>query len=224
MVFISAASGLASDLRWAEGTAHLYDVVHWHGHAEGVSVAQARGLVQALIAAQKPLVVTVPPDVLDTALPAFGDEERVDAFADLYPVAAVVARDGGSAEAVWRARGRTCLALAEGEDEQVSANLYRAVISRSPSLSTARADPAEPGGAPGGGRPPLTPCPSYRQQRHSATWTCCAAVLAPGRWATDAGPPRAGPAAADASAARPEAARPAPSSAAAARGWPRSSA
>ena len=133
VVFISAASGLVSDLRWVEGTAHLYDVVHWHGHAEGVTVAQARGLVQALIAAQKPLVVTVPPDVLDTALPAFGDEERVDAFAVFIPAAAaVVARDGGSAEAVWRAWGRTCLVLAEGEDEQVSANLYRAVIAQEP--------------------------------------------------------------------------------------------
>jgi hypothetical protein len=98
-----------------------------------VTVAQARGLVQALLAAQKPLVVTVPPDVLDTALPAFGNEERVDAFAVLIPAAAaVVARDGGSAEAVWRAWGRTCLVVPDGEDEQVSVNLYRAVIAQEP--------------------------------------------------------------------------------------------
>jgi uncharacterized membrane protein YgcG len=133
VVFISAASGLASDWRWVEGTAHLYDVVHWHDDVEGVTVAQARGLVQALLAAQKPLVITVPPDVLDTALPAFGDEGRVDAFAVLVPAAAaVVARDGGSAEAVWRAWGRTCLVVPDGEEEQVSVNLYRAVIAQEP--------------------------------------------------------------------------------------------
>lgn len=129
VVFISAASGLAGDWRWVEETAHLYDVVHWHDDVHGLTVAQARDLVRALKAAEKPLVISVPPDVLDTALPRIGEEERIDAFSVLIPAAAVLlARDGGSAEAVWRAWGRSCLVVAEGEEDTVSANLYRAVV------------------------------------------------------------------------------------------------
>ena len=106
VVFISAASGLAGDWRWVEETADLYDVVHWHDDVHGLTVAQARDLVRALKAAEKPLVISVPPDVLDTALPRIGEEERIDAFSVLIPAAAVLlARDGGSAEAVWRAWG-----------------------------------------------------------------------------------------------------------------------
>jgi hypothetical protein len=146
VVYISVASGLASSWEWVEDTADLYDVVHWHDDVEGLSVADARGLVQALLAAGKPLVITVPSDVLDTALPGLGDEERVDAFSVLIPAAAaLVARDGGSAEAVWRAWGRTCLVVSEDVEEHVSTNLYRAVVAQEPfavdgqSLSTAAA-------------------------------------------------------------------------------------
>ena len=114
---------------WVEETADLYDVVHWHDDVHGLTVAQARDLVRALKAAEKPLVISVPPDVLDTALPRIGEEERIDAFSVLIPAAAVLlARDGGSAEAVWRAWGRSCLVVAEGEEDTVSANLYRAVV------------------------------------------------------------------------------------------------
>ncbi|HEY7717178.1 MAG TPA: hypothetical protein VH915_00340, partial [Pedococcus sp.] len=133
VVFISAASGLAGDWRWVDATADRYDLVHWHDDVEGVSVDQARGLVQALLTAGKPLVVTVPPDVLDTALPEVGEAPQVDAFAVLVPAAAaLVARDGGSAETVWRAFGRSCLVVPEGEDDTALAHLHRAVLGDGP--------------------------------------------------------------------------------------------
>jgi hypothetical protein len=133
VVLISAASGLAHDWRWVEERADLYDVVHWHDDVQGVTAAEARALVQALHEADKPLVISVPTDVLDTALPRPGHDERVDAVAVLIPAAAaLLARDGGSAEAVWRAWGRTCLVVPGGEEEQVSANLYRAVVGQEP--------------------------------------------------------------------------------------------
>lgn len=153
VVFISAASGLAHESRWVLETAHLYDVVHWHDDVHGVTVAQARALVQALREAEKPIVVSVPPDVLDTALPRVGDAERVDAFAVLIPAAAaLLARDGGSAEAVWRAWGRSCLVVPEDEEEQVAANLYRAVVEEEP--VAANVEGRE--GSRGAGSPRLT--------------------------------------------------------------------
>lgn len=144
VVFVSVSSGLAVDCGWVEETAHLYDVVHWHGDVQGLTADQARGLVDALRTAGKPLVVSVPVDVLDTALPPFGeppldDDERVDALAVLVSAAAaLLATDGGSAEAVWRAWGRSCLVLAEGGEEAASASLYRAVVAQGPLTSDAR--------------------------------------------------------------------------------------
>ena len=138
VVFVSVSSGLAGDCGWVEETAHLYDVVHWHGDVQGLAPDQAQALVGALRTAGKPLVVSVPADVLDTALPPFGspprgDVERVDAFAVLIAAAAaLLATDGGSAEAVWRAWGRSCLVVAEGGEEAASANLYRAVVAQEP--------------------------------------------------------------------------------------------
>jgi len=138
VVFVSVSSGLARDCGWVEETAHLYDVVHWHGDVQGLTADQAQALVDALRTAGKPLVVSVPADVLDTALPPFGppprgDDERVDAFAVLIAAAAaLLATDGGSAEAVWRAWGRSCLVVAQGGEEAASANLYRAVVAQEP--------------------------------------------------------------------------------------------
>lgn len=138
VVFVSVSSGLAADCGWVEETAHLYDVVHWHGDVQGLTVDQAQALADALRTAGKPLVVSVPADVLDAALPPFGlprlgDHEHVDAFAVLIAAAAaLLAEDGGSAEAVWRAWGRSCLVVAEGGEEAASANLYRAVVAQEP--------------------------------------------------------------------------------------------
>lgn len=139
VVFVSVSSGLAGECGWVEETAHLYDVVHWRGDVQGLTADQAGALVDALRTAGKPLVVSVPADVLETALPAFGppplgDDERVDAFAVLVAAAAaLLATDGGSAEAVWRVWGRSCLVVAEGgEEEAASANLYRAVVAQEP--------------------------------------------------------------------------------------------
>jgi hypothetical protein len=139
VVFVSVSSGLAGECGWVEETAHLYDVVHWRGDVQGLTADQAAALVDALRTAGKPLVVSVPADVLETALPAFGppprgDDERVDAFAVLVAAAAaLLATDGGSAEAVWRVWGRSCLVVAEGgEEEAASANLYRAVVAQEP--------------------------------------------------------------------------------------------
>ena len=167
VVFISAASRLAGDWRWVEETADLYDVVHWHDDVQGLTVAQARDLVRALRAAEKPLVLSVPPDVLDTALPRLGGEERIDAFSVLIPAAAVLlARDGGSAEAVWRAWGRSCLVVAEGEEDTVSANLYRAIVGDEgivPRTDNGSVDHS--GGSPSPGSP-SPGCPSRGNLTH----------------------------------------------------------
>jgi hypothetical protein len=66
--------------------------------------------------------------------------------------AALLARDGGSAEAVWRAWGRSCLVVAEGEEDQVSANLYRAVVGDERIVPDADHGPGAPSnGSPGPG-------------------------------------------------------------------------
>ena len=136
VVHVSAGSGMAEDPSWVADTAALFELVHWHGGGRGATVAGVRALVRALMAAGKPLVVTVPGGVPGANPPELGDGRRTpaDALSVLIPAAAaVIAPDGGAAAAVWRAWGRSCLVVSEDEqDDTAVTTLYRAVVAERP--------------------------------------------------------------------------------------------
>jgi hypothetical protein len=132
VVHLSAASGLTDDWRWVGEARDRYDVLHWRDGVDGMSVRQARGLVDVLLDTGKPLVITVPPSAAAAAVSP-GSQERVDAFSVLIPAAAaLVVRDGESAQAVWRAWGRSCLVVPEGDEGEMAQRLYRAVMDQEP--------------------------------------------------------------------------------------------
>ncbi len=138
VVFVSARSGLVQDWSWVAETADRFDVVHWHDGVDGTTVAQARGLVAALEAAGKPLVVSVPQAALDS--------DPSGAFTVLISSAsALIVATPEAADEVWRRWGRVCVVavsraaedgLARGHDgvaeDASTVVLYRSVVDDQP--------------------------------------------------------------------------------------------
>lgn len=126
VLFLSAASGLAEDWCWVAQTADRFDVVHWRGGVDGMTVDQCRRLVGALQAAGKPMLVTV------TAGEA--PAEGRGAYAVLLSAAAaLLASDWDTAEAVWLEWGRSCVVLpGAGQGDGVTDQLYRWLLGRRP--------------------------------------------------------------------------------------------